>query len=259
MLSTILSAALAANLVSAAGLQPRQSAALSSDAAAFSSAADALISAYIPAPQWEALTSAVGSAASAAGVTQDVKDAVYSALKATEAPEWFANVVPTAYSSQFAALESAIDSIRPTITVTVPGPVPTVVAVTTTDADGNTIITSVSTTLTPVPTTITTDLLPTPSVSVSVVTGTNSDGSAFTSTVLASDASETAATTATDTVTTDASATDGATVTEPGDATATGATGTGTDAPSETNAATPAAKANGLAGLAAVFGLFMAL
>lgn len=72
-----------------------------SDLAAFNSAADALISQYIPQPEWEALTSAVGSAASAAGVTADVKDIIYSALKATEAPSWFASVVPTAYNSQY--------------------------------------------------------------------------------------------------------------------------------------------------------------
>ncbi|KAL0936620.1 uncharacterized protein CTRU02_208835 [Colletotrichum truncatum] len=261
MQSAILSLAVAANVVAAAGLQPREAV---SDAAAFTSAADALISSYIPANEWAALTSAVGSAASAAGVTQDVKDLIYSALKATDAPQWFDGAVPTAYSSQYAALESAIDNLRPTVTVPAPGPVTTVLAVTTTDENGSTIVASVTTTIVPTPTTITTQVVPTPNISV--VTGTDSAGNAYTSTIVGTNATESAATTATETVTTGGTATESATVTETGpDATGTEASGTaasgtatGTDAPAQTNAA-PTAVANSLAGVAAVVGLVMAL
>ncbi|TEA16512.1 hypothetical protein C8034_v010201 [Colletotrichum sidae] len=265
MKSSIISLAAAANLVSAAGLRPRQDPA-SEAAAGFTSAADALISAYIPAPEWEALTSAVGSAAGAAGVTQDAKNLIYSALKATEAPEWFAAAVPTAYSSQYAALESAIDSLRPTVTVTVPGGVPTVIAVTTTDENGNTITASVSTTVTPIPTTITTNLVPTPSVSVTVVTGTNSEGSSFTSTVIATDASEPAssADTTVTATTTETAATETTTPTETtGNETGTETTGaeasgepSSTEAPSESSGAGLSAHSF-MAGVAALVAFVM--
>ncbi|WYZ42938.1 hypothetical protein EsH8_VI_000637 [Colletotrichum jinshuiense] len=254
MKSAILSLALAAKLAAANPLQGRQA---GSDGA-FTSAADALISAYIPPDQWNSLTSAVGPGASAAGITGDVKSYIYSVLKATSTPEWFVNAIPTAYSSNYAALESAIESLRPTAAAGTP--VPTVIAVTTTDAEGNTITTSLSATITPVPTTITTDLFPT--LSPSVITSTDSAGSTYTSTVLGTNVTESADTTATvsatETVTT---VTDSAT--ESSDATATDATSTGASgtAPASTEApnAAPTAMVHGLAGVAAIVGLVMVL
>ncbi|KAK6212964.1 hypothetical protein QIS74_08966 [Colletotrichum tabaci] len=259
MKSAVLSLALAANLAAANPVQPRQA----SDAPAFTQAADALISQYIPESQWDSLTSAFGSAASAAGVTGDVRSYVYSVLKATSTPTWFLAAIPTAYVSQYAALESAIESLRPTAVVGTA--VPTVIAVTTTDSEGNTITTSISATVTPIPTIITTDLLP--SLSPSVVTGTDSAGSAFTSTVLntSEEADTTATATATETVATEtetatgeASATGSDEATGSGEATGSDASGT---APASTDApnAAPTAMVNGFAGVAAIIGLVMAL
>ncbi|KAK2045887.1 hypothetical protein LZ31DRAFT_230144 [Colletotrichum somersetense] len=251
MKSAIFSLALAAKLVAANPIEARQA----SDAPAFTQAANALISAYIPEGQWSSLTSAFGSAASAAGVTGDVKSYVFSVLKATSTPSWFLAAIPTAYVSQYAALESAIESLRSTAAAGTP--VPTVIAITTTDSEGNAITTSLSATITPVPTTITTDLVPT--LSPSVVTGTDSAGNAFTSTVL--NTSEEAATTATptatetsaiETATGDASATESP---EPTGTDASGSAPTSTDAPN----AAPTAMVNAFAGLAAIVGLFMAL
>ncbi|KAK2027021.1 hypothetical protein LX32DRAFT_458872 [Colletotrichum zoysiae] len=251
MKSAIFSLALAAKLAAANPIEARQA----SDAPAFTQAADALISAYIPEGQWSSLTSAFGSAASAAGVTGDVKSYVFSVLKATSTPSWFLAAIPTAYVSQYVALESAIESLRPIAAAGTP--VPTVIAITTTDSEGKTITTSLSATITPVPTTITTDLVPT--LSPSVVTGTDSAGNAFTSTVL--NTSEEAATTATpiatetsatETATGDASATESP---EPTGTDASGSAPTSTDAPN----AAPTAMVNAFAGLAAIIGLFMAL
>ncbi|KAK2063868.1 hypothetical protein LY76DRAFT_160316 [Colletotrichum caudatum] len=251
MKSAIFSLALATKLAAANPIEARQA----SDAPAFTQAADALISAYIPEGQWSSLTSAFGSAASAAGVTGDVKSYVFSVLKATSTPSWFLAAIPTAYVSQYAALESAIESLRPTAAAGTP--VPTVIAITTTDSEGNTITTSLSATITPVPTTITTDLVPT--LSPGVVTGTDSAGNAFTSTVL--NTSEEAATTATPTAT-ETSATETATgdasATESPEPTGTDASGsapTSTDAPN----AAPTSMINAFAGLAAIVGLVMAL
>ncbi|GJC86891.1 hypothetical protein ColLi_09729 [Colletotrichum liriopes] len=263
MKSAVFSLALAAKLAAANPVQARQA----SDAPAFTQAADALISAYIPEDQWNSLTSAFGSAASAAGVTGDVQSYIYSVLKATSTPTWFLAAIPTAYVSQYAALESAIESLRPTAAAGTP--VPTVIAVTTTDSEGNTITTSISATITPVPTTITTDLVPT--LSPSVVTGTDSAGSAFTSTVLntSEEADTTATATATETVTTETeTATGDASATESAEPTGTDASGTGasgTDAsgtaPASTDApnAAPTAMVNAFAGVAAIVGLVMAL
>ncbi|KAK1996844.1 hypothetical protein LX36DRAFT_712086 [Colletotrichum falcatum] len=253
MKTAMFSLALAAKLAAANPIEARQA----SDAPAFTQAADALISAYIPEGQWSSLTSAFGSAASAAGVTGDVKSYVFSVLKATSTPAWFLAAIPTAYVSQYAALESAIESLRPTADAGTP--VPTVIAVTTTDSEGNTITTSLSATITPVPTTITTDLVPT--LSPSIVTGTDSAGSAFTSTVL--NTSEGADTTATATATATATGTENATgnasATESSEPTGTDTSGTApasTDAP---NAAPPSVMVNAFAGVAAIVGLIMSL
>ncbi|KAK1982571.1 hypothetical protein LZ30DRAFT_39054 [Colletotrichum cereale] len=253
MKSAIFSLALAAKLAAGNPIEARQA----PDAPAFTQAADALISAYIPEDQWSSLTSAFGSAASAAGVTGDVKSYVFSVLKATSTPTWFLAAIPTAYVSQYAALEAAIESLRPTADAGTP--VPTVIAVTTTDNEGNTITTSLSATITPIPTTITTDLAPT--LSPSVVTGTDSAGNAFTSTVLntSEEADTTAAATATETAATETgAATSDASATEISEPTGTDASGT---APASTDApnAAPTVMVNAFAGVAAIVGLVMAL
>ncbi|EFQ28725.1 uncharacterized protein GLRG_03869 [Colletotrichum graminicola M1.001] len=253
MKSAIFSLALATKLAAANPIEARQA----PDAPAFTQAADALISAYIPEGQWSSLTSAFGSAASAAGVTGDVKSYVFSVLKATSTPDWFLAAIPTAYVSQYAALESAIESLRPTAAAATP--VPTVIAVTTTDSEGNTITTSLSATITPVPTTITTDLVPT--LSPSVITGTDSAGSAFTSTVLntSNDGDTTATATVTETAATETeTATGTASATESPEPTGTDASGT---APASTDApnAAPTVMVNAFAGFAAIIGFVMAL
>jgi hypothetical protein len=122
------------------------------DEDAFKSAADTLISAYIPEESWAALTGPVAAAASTAGVRfENPKSLVVSALEATERPEWFNKAIPAAYSTAVLALETAIDSLRPTAAA--PGAIPTaVVVVTTVDGSGNTVVTTVST----IPTAITT-------------------------------------------------------------------------------------------------------
>ncbi|OLN92897.1 hypothetical protein CCHL11_08802 [Colletotrichum chlorophyti] len=260
MKTAVVSLAVAANLVAAtpAGLLPRQDE--GSDPAAFTSAANALISAYIPTDQWNSLTSAVGSAASEAGVTADIGSYVSSVLKATTTPEWFANAIPSAFSSQYAALESAIEGLRTTAATV---PYVTVVPVTTTDAEGNTVTNSASATITPIATTVT--------VSQSILTGTDSEGNAYTSTVVPTDATGTADTTATETATATETVTSGTgTATESSEATGTeeptgsettGATGTDAESPAtstEAPNAAPTAMAN-MAGVAALFGLAIVL
>jgi hypothetical protein len=104
----------------------------------FTAAADELISSYIPSDKWEVLTASIGPAASSASVTGDVSSVIYSALKATDPPQWFENAIPSEFKEEVSALESAIDDLRP---------IETVVEVTTTDSDGKTITTSISTTI----------------------------------------------------------------------------------------------------------------
>ena len=115
------------------------------DAAQFTSAADQLISKYIPSTALPVFESAVSSAASAATVTGDAKSLIYSALVATSIPGWFASAVPSAWSSQIAALESGIDALRGTTTAET-SVVPVIIVITTTDSAGSTITSSETTT-----------------------------------------------------------------------------------------------------------------
>lgn len=108
----------------------------------FTAAANQLISAYIPSSALPALQSAISSAANAAKVTGDPSSIINSALLATELPEWFMSAVPSAYSSQLAALESNIDALRGTVGLPV---VPIVIATTTTDSDGKTVVSTYTT------------------------------------------------------------------------------------------------------------------
>ena len=104
----------------------------------FTAAADDLISSYIPSDKWNVLTASIGPAASSASVTGEVSSIIFSALKATDPPQWFEDAIPSEFREEVSALESAIDNLRP---------VETVVKVTTTDGNGNTITTEVSTTI----------------------------------------------------------------------------------------------------------------
>ncbi len=144
MLSSIFTLALLSGAAFAVEQEKRQA----TNAAQFTSAANQLISQYIPSSALPAFESAVISAAAAASVTGDPKSLIYEALLAGSTPEWFAAAVPAGYSTQIAALESNIDALRASPT---PGGsvVPVVVPVTTTDSAGSTITTSVTTTGSP--------------------------------------------------------------------------------------------------------------
>lgn len=65
------------------------------DAAQFTSAADQLISQYLPSTALPALESAVSSAASAAQVTGDPLSLIYEALLSSSVPSWFSSAIPS--------------------------------------------------------------------------------------------------------------------------------------------------------------------
>jgi hypothetical protein len=116
------------------------------DAAQFTSAANQLISAYIPSTALPALESAVSAAASSAKITGDAASLIHDALLATSLPGWFVSAVPVGYSTQIAALESNINILRGTAAAATGPSVPVIITVTTTDSSGNTVTTSVTTT-----------------------------------------------------------------------------------------------------------------
>lgn len=74
--------------------------------AQFTSAADQLISQYIPSTALPALGTAVSSAASAASITGEPLSLIYDALLAISLPGWFASAVTRKYTlnSLFLAL-----------------------------------------------------------------------------------------------------------------------------------------------------------
>jgi hypothetical protein len=140
MLSSILTVALLSTAAFAVPQEKRQA----TDAAQFTSAANELVSKYIPSGILPALESSVSSAASVAKVTGDPKSLIYDALLASSIPSWFASAVPTDYSSQIAALEGDISALRGPASTSGGGLVPVVVPVTTTDSAGSTYSTSVT-------------------------------------------------------------------------------------------------------------------
>jgi hypothetical protein len=140
MLSSILTVALLSTAAFAVPQEKRQA----TDAAQFTSAANELVSKYIPSGILPALESSVSSAASVAKVTGDPKSLIYDALLASSIPSWFASAVPTDYSSQIAALEGDISALRGPASTSGGGLVPIVVPVTTTDSAGSTYTTSVT-------------------------------------------------------------------------------------------------------------------
>ncbi|KAL2067036.1 hypothetical protein VTL71DRAFT_1460 [Oculimacula yallundae] len=121
------------------------------DGAQFTSAANAVISQYIPSTVLPGLEAAISSAAAAASVTGDAKSLLYSAILAESAPSWLGAAIPSEYSSQFAALEGTIESLRPSATGSSNGGliVPVIIPVTTTDSNGATITTSATSLSTP--------------------------------------------------------------------------------------------------------------
>jgi hypothetical protein len=118
--------------------------------AQFSSAANQLVSAYIPSTALPALESAISEGAAKASVTGDAKSLIHSALLGGELPDWFVSAVPVEYSTQIDALESNINALRGTVGATL---IPVVIAVTTTDSDGNTVTSSITTTAPSAPST----------------------------------------------------------------------------------------------------------
>lgn len=115
-----------------------------SDAGQFTSAADQLISSYIPTTVLPVLESAVSSAASAASVSGVAADLLFSALAASSIPGWFQSAIPAAYSTQIGALEGDISALKatPIAVTTSTATVPVVTVITTTDSAGSTITTS---------------------------------------------------------------------------------------------------------------------
>lgn len=80
--------------------------------ARFTSAAEELISDYVPTAvveQWEA---PIMSAASANDVSGEYSEILYSALQASERPEWFESAIPTEFEEQYAGLTSGIEELR---------------------------------------------------------------------------------------------------------------------------------------------------
>ncbi|CAK7210713.1 hypothetical protein SCUCBS95973_000881 [Sporothrix curviconia] len=74
--------------------------------------AASLISVYVPSAVYTQLTASVASAASAASVTGDPASLFLSAIIATPPPAWFTSAVPPYFSSNIAALESAVSTLR---------------------------------------------------------------------------------------------------------------------------------------------------
>jgi hypothetical protein len=132
MLSSVFTLALLG--VTALAAEKRQA----TNAAQFTSAADQLISQYIPSTALPALESAVSSAASAASVAGDPLSLIYDGLLAISMPGWFSSAIPSGMSTQIAALESNINALR----ATSPAGGVTVVVITTTNAAGSTFTTS---------------------------------------------------------------------------------------------------------------------
>jgi hypothetical protein len=140
MLSFILTIALLSTTALAVPEEKRQA----TDAAQFTSAANELISKYIPSAALPALESSVSSAASVAKITGDPQSLIYDALLASSIPGWFASAVPAGYSSQIAALEGDISALRGPASTSAGGLVPVVVPITTTNSAGSTYTTSIT-------------------------------------------------------------------------------------------------------------------
>lgn len=140
MYTSIATLALLSSALAAPAVQERQA----TDGGSFTAAADQLISAYLPSTVLDGLIAGASSAAAAASVTGDINALIYSAFRDQGLPDWFRGAIPTAYSSNIAALESGIDALRGTV-----GLVPYVVAVPTVDGNGATVTNQVTTFVNP--------------------------------------------------------------------------------------------------------------
>ena len=111
----------------------------------FSQAASQLISSYVPQSALVVLGADVQIAASSAHVSyDDPQSLLYSCLMASSPPSWFTSAIPSAYSTQIAALESDISTLRGTVSAVAPGQTiaPVVVPVTATISTGQTVVLS---------------------------------------------------------------------------------------------------------------------
>jgi len=140
MFSPILAVALLSSMHFASANEKRQA----TDDASFTAAAEALIDTYIPSSLLPEIESRVSSAASVAGVAGSPMSLLYDGVLAVSVPGWLESAIPSQWSTQFAALESGVNALRPTPPA---GPtIATVVAVTTTDSAGSTFTTSFTST-----------------------------------------------------------------------------------------------------------------
>ncbi|KAI9797623.1 MAG: hypothetical protein M1833_005406 [Piccolia ochrophora] len=108
MLSNLLTLAFLGASVLAAPQEKRQA----TDEAGFTSAANALISAYIPPEIAIQLAGPIQSAASAAGATGDIQQIVNDALLAPTPPPYLSDAIPSQYLPNVLSLESAISELR---------------------------------------------------------------------------------------------------------------------------------------------------
>ncbi|KAI9819929.1 MAG: hypothetical protein M1827_006499 [Pycnora praestabilis] len=138
MYSIIVVAALLSPAAFASPPQEKRQA-TSTNGAQFSSAANQLISLYLPESVLLPIGVAVQSAASAASVTGDINSIVESALLAPTPPPYL-SAVPAQYQSNIAALESAINSLRLIASVGSISGAPYII--TTTDSAGSTFATT---------------------------------------------------------------------------------------------------------------------
>ncbi|KAL1897073.1 hypothetical protein Sste5346_004278 [Sporothrix stenoceras] len=111
--------------------------------------AASLVSIYVPPTAYAQLTASVASAASAASVTGDPASLFLSAILATNPPAWLNSAVPPYYSSNIAALESAVATLRSeagTNTLVSTSTSETLVVTQTTNSLGSTVTTSFTST-----------------------------------------------------------------------------------------------------------------
>jgi len=80
--------------------------------AKFTSAANELISDYVPTAVIDEWEQPIMSAASENSVSGEYTEILYSALQASQVPGWFESAVPSQYEEQYAALTSGIEEIR---------------------------------------------------------------------------------------------------------------------------------------------------
>jgi len=166
-------------LLSITALAAQQGKRQATNAAQFTSAADQLISQYIPSTALPALESAVSVAASAASVAGSPLSLIYDGLLAISMPGWFSSAIPSDMSTQIFALESKISALRATSTA---GGI-TVIVITTTNLAGSTITTSTTSTVPSTTVTSTTTSGVTATTTATTTTGSGSGAGSTLSTL----------------------------------------------------------------------------